>query len=78
MSSDCAERTCQEAEEIAQRMSGVEKAKLAVPTNNPMLSIDPEELVKLGTGYSHIKPGIHRYSAQGHVGTCDGHSRSFG
>ena len=37
-------------------MSGVEKAKLAVPTNNPMLPIGPEELVKLGAGYSHVDP----------------------
>ncbi len=43
-------------EEIAQRVRSVGKAKLAVPINNAMLPISPEELVELGVGYSHVGP----------------------
>ena len=43
-------------EEIAQQIKQIGKAKLAISMNHPALPLTPQDLMKLGVGYSHVAP----------------------
>ena len=43
-------------EDVARRVKGVGKARLAVPMNNPLLPLSPTDLLDLGVGYTHLGP----------------------
>jgi 2-keto-3-deoxy-L-rhamnonate aldolase RhmA len=50
-------RPRQKVEEIAAQLKRIGKAKLQFPIDHPAVPLTPEDLMKLGVGYTHVYPG---------------------